>query len=64
MLAKGYLAGGAVYSTYAYTDKIIESYLEAADDILNSLGRSIKENKDISKLLKGPVKHSGFKRLT
>jgi glutamate-1-semialdehyde 2,1-aminomutase len=63
MLARGFLAGGAIYTTYAYTREIIENFLLAAGGVFENLmthhRRGTLENQ-----LKGEVVHAGFKRLT
>jgi len=64
MLKKGFLAGGAVYATYAYNEKIINAYLDTADKIFERIAKFTKESASIVSLLEGPIKHSGFKRLT
>ncbi len=63
MLAKGFLSGSAAYMTYAYTHKIIGLYLQTVEEVFDKIGKCIKNGQDIRPLLKGPVKHAGFKRL-
>lgn len=63
MLGKGYLLGASVYTTYAYTDDIIQQFISDSGEVFSLISEAIK-NGDISERLKGPVKHSGFKRLT
>jgi len=63
MLAKGFLTSKAFYSTYSHTKKHVDSYLNALNDVLKELTLYIK-NKKIKTLYKGPVAHTGFKRLT
>ncbi len=63
MLKKGYLLGASVYSTYAYTDEIIEQFIEDSNSIFSDLGALISNNEIIEKL-DFEKKHSGFKRLT
>ncbi len=62
MLEKGYLATNAFYASYAHTDSVIEGYLKAVDESFAVLSASIK-NRTVESELKGPVSHSGFKRL-
>jgi len=62
MLKKGFLASNIIYISLAHTKAIADKYLEAAEDVLGKIARSIKKD-DLKKLLKGPVCHSGFKRL-
>ena len=41
----------------------IKKYLESVDKVFGLINKAIKNN-NVYKLLKGPVAHSGFKRLT
>jgi glutamate-1-semialdehyde 2,1-aminomutase len=63
MLERGFLAGRAFYSTYAHQDEHIESYLNAVDEIFGIIVESLYRG-NIRALLKGPVAHTGFHRLT
>lgn len=63
MLAKGYLLGASVYSTYAYTDEIIEKFIDDSDQVFVTLKAALDIN-NVKSFLKNEVKHSGFKRLT
>ena len=63
MLAKGYLAGGAVYTTLAYTPEIISGFLDAADGVLAAMKQHHDRN-TLRDQLQGEVIHAGFKRLT
>lgn len=63
MLEKGYLATNAFYATYAHEDSHIDSYLKSTEAAFDHLADAVKKNK-VEKLLKGPVAHSGFRRLT
>jgi glutamate-1-semialdehyde 2,1-aminomutase len=62
MLAKGYLAGTAVYACIDHSDQVIEGYIAALDPIFGLI-RECEDGRDVSTLLKGPVCHAGFKRL-
>ena len=62
MLAKGYLATNLIFSCTEHTPEIIEGYFEALDPIF-ALIKECEEGLDVTRLLKGPVCHSGFKRL-
>ncbi len=62
MLSKGYLAATGVYVCIEHTDKIISEYLENIDDVFGII-KECEEGRDINSLLKGPVCHSGFKRI-
>ena len=63
MLKRGFLASKPVYACYSHTPKIVDEYLSNTDEVFKILARGIEKNK-IHSLLKGPVAHEGFKRLT
>jgi len=63
MLAKGYLLGAAVYTTYAYSDKIIDQFIVDSESAFATIEEALSSD-DIKKYLKGDVIHAGFKRLT
>jgi glutamate-1-semialdehyde aminotransferase len=63
MLQKGFLATDAFYASYAHQDNHVETYLNALDETFAVIARAIKKN-EVERLLKGPVAHSGFRRLT
>ncbi len=63
MLKRGFLASSSVYISFSHTKEIIEMYLVNVDDVFGILKQGI-ENNNINDLLKGPVAHSGFQRLT
>jgi len=63
MLKKGFLATNAFYACYAHEDSHIASYLDALDKTFAVIIEAIEQNK-VEKLLKGPIAHSGFHRLT
>lgn len=62
MLAKGYLAANSVYVCIDHTPEIIAGYFEALDPVFGII-KECEEGRDVMKVLKGPVCHSGFKRL-
>ena len=62
MLEKGFLATTALYASYSHKDEHLSQYLRATDDAFKLISKAIKENNP-QKYLKGPVCHSGFKRL-
>jgi glutamate-1-semialdehyde 2,1-aminomutase len=62
MLAKGYLAGNSVYCTIVHTPDVVEQFFEKLAPVFNTI-RECEDGRDIAGLLKGPVAHSGFKRL-
>ena len=62
MLDQGYLAGAAVYASYAYTDEVIDGYLSAADRAFAQVAAAAAAG-DVRARLRGPVLHAGFERL-
>ncbi|MEM9806848.1 MAG: aminotransferase class III-fold pyridoxal phosphate-dependent enzyme [Cyanobacteria bacterium P01_D01_bin.56] len=62
MLAQGYLAATSVYVCTAHTPEVIQGYLTALDSVF-SLIKECEAGRDVRSLLKGPICHSGFKRL-
>ncbi len=63
MLQAGFLATNVFYASYAHQDRHIESYLTALEETFAFIARALAANQ-VEKLLKGPVAHSGFGRLT
>jgi glutamate-1-semialdehyde 2,1-aminomutase len=61
MLKRGCLTNGGTATTFAYTDKIIDEYLENVTDVFNKI--SYLDN-NIEQHLQGQVKHTTFARLT
>lgn len=62
MLKKGFLATNGFYASFAHKKKHVNSYLKAVDAVFVDLSLSIKKGL-LTKRLKGPVCHSGFRRL-
>lgn len=62
MLSKGYLAGNSVYVSTEHTPEVVNGYFEAVDPLF-ALIKECEEGRDVMGLLKGPICHSGFKRL-
>jgi glutamate-1-semialdehyde 2,1-aminomutase len=62
MLQKGYLAGNCVYVCTEHTPEVVAGYFEALEPVFAKI-KECEEGRDIKALLKGPVCHSGFKRL-
>jgi glutamate-1-semialdehyde 2,1-aminomutase len=62
MLPKGYLAGNSVYSCIEHTPEIVTRFFDNLDPIF-AIVKQCEEGRDVMSLLKGPVSHSGFKRL-
>ncbi|MBN1545543.1 MAG: aminotransferase class III-fold pyridoxal phosphate-dependent enzyme [Syntrophaceae bacterium] len=63
MLDKGFLAAKAFYATYAHKPSHVASYLSAVAEVFEQLCEAVKHEK-VLEMLKGPVAHSGFHRLT
>jgi glutamate-1-semialdehyde 2,1-aminomutase len=62
MLDEGFLSTTSFYVSYSHSEKIVEKYLEAVDKTFAFISKAVKEGSP-EKYLKGPVCHSGFKRL-
>ena len=62
MLERGFLATTAFYSSFAHKDHLVADYLKACDDTMLFIKKALVEGNP-HKYLKGPVCHSGFKRL-
>lgn len=62
MLKLGFLATTAFYASHAHKLKHISLYLEACDKSFAVISEAVKSGKP-EKFLKGPICHSGFKRL-
>lgn len=63
MLNKGYLLGAAVYSTFAYSEEIVEHFISDSDSVFRMI-KSALESGDVNRFLKNNIACSGFKRLT
>jgi len=63
MLKKGFLVGSAIYSTYAYSNEIIQKFLEASEEVFCMIAQYVAAGTLEQKLI-GEVVHAGFKRLT
>lgn len=63
MLERGFLASNAFYATYAQSDNDIEQYEAAVTEAFSELARAVATG-TVRSLLKGPVAHVGFSRLT
>jgi glutamate-1-semialdehyde 2,1-aminomutase len=62
LLARGYLAGNCIYASTAHSPEILDGYFEALDAVFELI-RQCEQGLDVTRLLKGPVCHAGFKRL-
>jgi glutamate-1-semialdehyde 2,1-aminomutase len=63
MLERGFLAGGGIYPNLAHTEEIVSLYGTAIDEVFGEIADAIAAG-DVKARLRGPVAHSGFKRLT
>lgn len=63
MLERGYLASKGFYASFAHQNEHLEGYLDAADEVFKLLAESIGKG-TVERELRGPVAHSGFRRLT
>lgn len=63
MLSRGYLASTNFYASIAHNKTNINLYLDSLNEVFSIISDCEKGYKNIKELLKGPVCHSGFKRL-
>ena len=63
MLERGFLASGRFYATFAHRDEHVENYLKAVEETFIFIKDAAAKGY-IEKMLKGPVAHAGFQRLT
>ncbi len=63
MLERGFLVGVGFYPTLAHQPAHVTACLDAADDVMAELATAIRQN-DVTTRLAGPVRHTGFARLT
>jgi glutamate-1-semialdehyde aminotransferase len=63
MLEAGFLATGAFYAAYAHQDSDVVRYAAAVDEAFGTIANA-REKNEVEKLLKGPVAHAGFYRLS
>lgn len=62
MLGKGYLASTNFYACIEHRPDVVDGYFEALDPVFGII-RECDDGRDVMSLLKGPISHSGFKRL-
>jgi glutamate-1-semialdehyde aminotransferase len=62
MLDRGYLVSSAIYACTSYNDSIIEGFSKDTDNAFAIISEAIHKG-NVEKMLKGPVKQSGFTRL-
>ena len=63
MLKRGFLASKSVYVSYSHKENHIKEYLKNVEEVFKIIKDAI-ENNNVYHLLKGPVAHTGFRRLT
>lgn len=63
MLGRGYLAAPRFNATFAHKPDIVERYLRDIGEVFQLLAEAIRRG-DVDQRLRGPVKHSDFRRLT
>ena len=63
MLKYGYLASNLVYLSILHKKKIIDRYIFYLDKVFKKIKLHQKSKKNY-RILKGPISHSTFKRLT
>ena len=63
MLKRGFLASNVIYFSLAHTDKIIDNYFSACQEVLDLINSKLKQD-NLADLLDGEISHSGFQRLT
>jgi glutamate-1-semialdehyde 2,1-aminomutase len=63
MLRRGYLAAGGFNATLAHEPRHVTAYLATLDEVFMELSAAIGSG-NVAKHIGGPVKHTGFARLT
>jgi len=63
MLKLGFLASNSFYVLWKHDDKFLKKYSKSLDIVFNKISNAEK-NDNIADLIDGPLRHSGFKRLT
>jgi glutamate-1-semialdehyde 2,1-aminomutase len=63
MLERGFLASKSVYVSYSHSEEHVRRYMENVDDVFSMIKKAVEKG-NFHELLKGPVAHQGFKRLT
>lgn len=63
MLERGFLASTGLYASFSHEKRHVDAYLENVNEVFGVISESIEKD-NIRDLLKGPVAHTGFKRLT
>lgn len=63
MLDRGFLDTGLLYVTYAHKPSHVRKYLRAVDEAFAVVAKAIRDKK-VHALLRGPVAHNRFKRIS
>lgn len=63
MLKKGYLLGAAVYATHAYTDDIVDKFIDDSAGVFMLIAEAVRKG-NARTLLQGQPIQTGFRRLT
>ena len=63
MLNKGYLVGNCVYTCFAYSDQLIDQFINHSDEAFTLIKKAY-DSGQMASFIKGEIAHSGFKRLT
>jgi glutamate-1-semialdehyde 2,1-aminomutase len=63
MLERGFLVGGGFYPSLAHHERHVAACLAASQDVFAELAQAIEKG-DVESRLQGPVRHTGFARLT
>jgi len=62
MLDRGFLAGSQFSITLAHTDEIVDKFAAAVDEVFGEIAEALRKG-NVEQGLRGPVAHSGFRRL-
>lgn len=62
LLDRGFLANTAIYVSLAHTPEIIGAYEDAVNEVFGEIATALQAD-DVAARLRGPVAHSGFRRL-
>ena len=63
MLKRGYLASNIFYVSAPHDGNVIERYLDDVNDVFAQLRKAV-DTGTVEIRLKGPVAHTGFKKIT
>ena len=63
LVVGGFLATGAFYAAYAHQKSDVARYAAAVDEAFAVIAKAHEKN-EVERLLKGPVAHAGFYRLS